>query len=285
MPPVQFSLLKPPPDPRFPCSLRAAVALTLASPVLFIAPIVIAAVTYQSAGVAIAFSILLPLCGLPGLSRRSPSLLSCFITGSALVGFFFVVGAASVVGAVPRLECVCDAACVALPRGGGGGVGRAPSMLTPEQQMSEVWALRNSTVFIRLCERGPSAVKASWVAYAAVGAIAIALQCAACCAVCRMRSTWLTDAQTTPFSPAAFSIAYAQPIYIHGLPPHMPPQAGRSQLDFGHPDALNGAMPVRPLDFGNPGALNFAPPHAPAQPAYAAAQPTFAILPQAKGTA
>jgi len=276
------SLLKPPPDPRFPCSLRAAVALTLASPALLAIPVAIAAATYQAAGVAVAFSILLPLCGLPGLSRRSPPLLSCFITGSALVGFFFVVGAASVVGAGPRLECVCDAACIALPSGGG-----RPPTQSPEQQMAAVWALRNSTAYIQLCERGPKAVKASWVAYAAVGAIAIALQCTACCAVCRMRSAWLTDAQATPgpFSPAAFSIAYAQPIYIHGLPPHMPPPAGRPPLDFGHPGALNVAAYAQPLDFGHPGALTFAPPNPLAQPPSVAAQPTFALLPQAKGAA
>ena len=235
-----------PADPRFPTLLSIAAFSTLLSPLLFIIPGAIATNTHQLAGVAVFFAFALPFCALPGLARRSPSLLAGFCCGSALLGLLFIIGAATIAGAgIPRLQCVCDAACMALPArgggagggGGGGGFGRGAPPQTPEQQLSELWSLRNSTVYVDLCSREPSVVSA-WGSYAVLGAIALALQCAACGAACRLRSSWTADAKAgigggggTPFVPPHTTtpvqvFVYAGAPTVSPIAPLFPPGLG-----------------------------------------------------------
>ena len=177
---------------------RAFLLATFAFAVLLVVPVAVALGLRAAPSAIVIAAWLLPICGAAGVHWRSTSCLRLVCCCTPVLVIVFCVGAFTLVGQErPRFECICDPSCDALPSagglgGGGGGGGRGGFGRFGGGgggNAGNLTDLRASAQYVLECgEKG--AVEAAFGLYPAIGALAFALQVAACVFSCRITNFW-----------------------------------------------------------------------------------------------
>jgi hypothetical protein len=209
-------------DTRYLSYLKLGLGGSLCSAVLFAAIGAIAAAIRMPTALFVLFALLLPACSVYGARYRAPRALAAFCCCSGFLGVLFVAGCISLFTLEkPRLACVCDAACEALP------AARGPGNPAQNSDPAYLAMLRNSSLYTDLCARVPQ-VYSGMAAYAAVGVFGMIAQIIGCSALCYVRGKWAVEA-TSPLFLAAGDLD-APPVARILYNPHAAPFAGTVAL-------------------------------------------------------
>lgn len=227
-----LSLLDLDPRAEVKAAQRALLLSTCAFAALLVVPVIVAFGLRSAPSAAILVGFLLPVCGAAGVRWRSTGCLRLVYCCTPVVAVIFVVGAYLLSGVERRrFDCICDPNCDALPAAaGGGGGGSIGGVSIPFLgRLGRVGGgggnltnLRKSALYVLECgEKG--AVEAAFGIYPAVGAIAFALQIAACVFSCRIARFWRDHGVS------------AAPVSSEAPPTQLPPAGAASS--FGGPAA------------------------------------------------
>ena len=229
---------------------------TLLFAVLLVVPVGVAFGLKAQMGAGVVIGFLLPLCAWAGLYWKSRNVVCAMCCCTPVVFLIFSSGAASFYTTEkPRFECICDPSCQTLPTmwgpGGGGRFGGGGAATDP-------WALRNESFYQNLCAKGVSSVESIYGVYAAIGAIAFALQFLACASSRTIMRVW--KEQGTTFTGGEYDIPRVPQVYIPtaaaaAVPVYPQPYVGAPQGAAPYPFAAGYAAASGPSGKSDPRAL------------------------------